>query len=73
MDKAKEQYIQTIGRQLLREIFVQESKTARDEVPRAFEEKVQYLKSKSGQEASLVLKFITQVAVQLQLKQFNFS
>ena len=48
MDRAKEQYITTIGRQLLKEIFVQESSTnqAKDSradmlaFPLEFEEKV---------------------------------
>ena len=48
MDRAKEQYIATIGRQLLKEIFVQESSSQQAKESRAdmlalpleFEEKV---------------------------------
>eukprot|EP00347_Sterkiella_histriomuscorum_P013237 403365486 len=82
VDKAKEQYIITLGRQLFKEI-IQDTKNIRtnqlqtksvDEFPQDFDEKVQYLKDKQGgQISSLILKFISQLTQQYQLKQAEFT
>lgn len=48
MDKAKEKYIASIGRSLLKEIFVPNIPTSTSPYPITFEDKVDYLRNKTG-------------------------